>query len=240
MKKINKFGVMHLSTSDIESKAEEVIRFFDPSILETLKQVPIIDFVEQLHNKYNVTRDYSIDLGSTKYKHKILGRTTISPLGIFIDISLKNDSRFPFTVAHELGHLVLHRKVKFKESGYSEQEMVDTEYNIITNKKILRTPRDWIEWQANRFASAILMPRIPIYAAIIAMQLDMGINRNIGHIILENEDYSIKDYSSISDKLQQIYGVNHTNIEYRLKDLDILIDRRNIDLEITAEFFKSE
>lgn len=52
-----------------------------------------------------------------------------------------------FTIAHELGHFILHTQ---------KDTFVDYRDN---KKEIMRTPK---EWQANMFAAALLMPRVEL------------------------------------------------------------------------------
>ncbi len=239
-RKIDKHGIPILDTNDIELKAEEVISYFDKSILDYPSLTPLPNFIEKIHTEFKLNFSYEHDLGSTKHGNKILGKTQLKPLGLFVDKILVNDPRFPFVLGHELGHVILHRSVDLKRSGYDDQEIVDTKQDLVTGKKILQTSRDRLEWQANRFSSSILMPRATLHTAIMKIQEQMGIKRNMGSIILEDIKYSIKDYSFVNNYLQKIYGVNATNIKYRLKELGILIDRRNIDIKHISELFMTE
>jgi hypothetical protein len=143
--KIDKYNVPVLSSEELELKAEGVISYFNPQLLKFPQSTPLMDFIERLHmnKKFNLKRDYSKTLGKTKYGNIILGKTQLRPLGLFIDVSLKKDSRFNFVLGHEFGHIVLHRKVDVKASGYEDQEIVDTEMDMVTGKKLLCTPRDW-------------------------------------------------------------------------------------------------
>lgn len=233
-------GVPIIDASFIENKAEEIIRFFMPKVLDSPCHVPLVEIIEDTHKRFGVRRGYDKNLGVTKHGRKILGQVSLHPLGIYIDISLQTDPRFPFTLAHEIGHLVLHRKVNVKETGYEGQELTDTERDLVTGKKLLKTPRDWLEWQANRFASAILLPRSTIHQAVAEIQKQSGINRNIGSVILEDKPYSIRDYNLVSGHLQLVYGVSHTHVECRLLDLEILCDRRDIDVKHISELFMTE
>lgn len=238
MTKVNTVPV--LGAHDIELKAEEVISYFDPKILERPQLTPLRDFIEELHRKFGLIRDYSCSLGTSGHGGVIIGKTQLKPLGLFVDRSLNNDPRFNFVLGHEFGHIVLHKFVDVKRTGYEGQEIIDTKIDLPSGKKILNTPRDWLEWQANRFSSAILMPRATVRDAVVEVQKQIGITRNIGLIILENVSYSIKDYKTIRRYLENIYKVNSTNVEYRLNDLGILIDRRDLNVKHISELFSIE
>ena len=229
-----------LGANDIELKAEEVISYFNPDILNRPQTTPLLNFIDDLHHNFNLIRDFTQHLGKSKHGSIILGKTQLKPLYLFVDVSLAKDSRFNFVVGHEFGHVVLHRFVDAKGIGYEDQELIDTKIDLVSGKKILQTPRDWLEWQANRFSSAVLMPRATIREAVLVAQNQIGVNRNIGSIILENSSYSMSDYKTVKNYLETVYQVNGTNVEYRLKELGILIDRRDLNVKHISELFNTE
>lgn len=226
-----------LSSNDIELKAQEVIEFFDATILDGPNQTPIFEFAKETKSRFGLIFRCDTDLGAFNTDRKILGRFCPKPLSIFIDISIKDTERFPFVLAHEFGHFVFHRRIDPVRSGYAESLINDTEHDFITGRKILITPRDWIEWQANRFASAILMPRVTFIDALIDFQNSLGIKRNIGKIVLDNKRYSYTDLNKYISHLAMLYSVNKTNVECRLKDLEILVDLRGKDTKHISELF---
>ena len=237
---IDEDGVPIISAGAIELKSEEVISFFDKRLLDRPQRTPLLEFVENLHKRFHLKRSYNESLGTTKHGSRILGKTQLEPLSLYVDISLANDPRFNFVLGHELGHVVLHRSVDVKRTGYEEQEIVDTETDFVTGKKNLRTPRDWLEWQANYFSSSILMPRLSVVSAVVKKQKEIGIKRNLGQIILEAKDYSLRDYKQIQKHLELVFSVNATNVECRLRDLGILIDRMNLNIQHVSELFAIE
>jgi len=237
---VDENGVPILAADSIELKVEEVISHFNKNILDKPQRTPLLEFIEEFNTRFNLLRDYSKNLGTTKYGNVILGKTQFKPLGLYVDVSLSNDPRFNFVLGHELGHVVLHRTVDIKRTGYEQQELIDTEIDLVTGKKNLRTPREWLEWQANYFSSAILRPRFSVRAAVIAKQKEMDIRRNLGYIILEAKPYSINDYKKVKTHLGLVYEVNATNVECRLKDLGILIDRRDLNVKHISELFTTD
>ncbi len=146
----------------------------------------------------------------------------------------------PFILAHEYGHLVLHRKVDPVRSGYATSTIGDTEQDFVTGKKILSTPRDWIEWQANRFASAILMPRATFSDALIDFHKEQGIRRNVGIVVVNGTLPSQSDFAHVVGQLSDVYGVNRTTIECRMRDLELLQDHRIAPTSHISELFKEE
>lgn len=238
--KIHDNGVPLLSANDIEKKAEEVIEFFQPEILYAPCETPLLSFVDETSNKFDFTYDLSSDLGNNSYNHKVLGKFCFKPRAIFIDKSVDGDLRQKFILAHEFGHLVLHRNILVKRDEYVNADIEDVDWDFSTGKKILVSARDWLEWQANKFASAILMPRATLYAALIRVQKSLDIHRNLGQIYLDEQKYSFRDFQLTLEKLQEIYQVTKTNLEFRLNDLGLLIDTRGKNTKHISELFMEE
>lgn len=238
MSRLDKNGIPQLSSNDIEMKAEEVIEFFRPEVLRGPCQTPIESFAEETALRFSFVFDSSRDLGQSSFGHKILGMYSFQPRMILIDKSLAENPRRFFTLGHEYGHFVLHRNLIIKKKGYSDMDISDTEHDLVTGKKVLSTPRDWLEWQANRFASAILMPRATIHDALVSVQDSLGIRRNLGRIYLGPVGYSILDYQGTILGLQHIYKVTRTNLRFRLKELGLLIDTRRKDVKHISELLR--
>lgn len=238
--KVNEQGIPSLSANDIEKKAEEVIEFFNPDILRTPCETPLLSFIEETAKKFNFSYDLSQDLGNNSHGHKLLGKFRFKPRAILVDKSLDGDLRQKFVIAHEFGHLVLHRNLLIKREGYADVDIADSEKDFVTGKKILLTPRDWLEWQANRFSSAILMPRRTIHSALLAVQESLEIHRNMGQIYLDEQLYSYRDFQKTLAGLQSVYQVTKTNLEFRLSDLNLLIDVRGKSTKHVSELFMEE
>jgi Zn-dependent peptidase ImmA (M78 family) len=238
--RINEQGIPSLSANDIEKRAEEVIEFFNPDILTEPCETPLLSFIQETAQKYKFTYDLSQDLGNNPHGHKVLGKFRFKPRAIFVDKSVEGDLRQKFVIGHEFGHLVLHRNLLIKKEGYADVDIADVEKDFVTGKKILLTPRDWLEWQANKFSTAILMPRRTILAALINVQKSLGIHRNIGQIYLDEQKYSFSDFQQTLEGLQDIYKVTKTNLEYRLSDLNLLMDVRGKSAKHITELFMEE
>jgi Zn-dependent peptidase ImmA (M78 family) len=77
---------------------------------------------------------------------------------IFIDtnIYMKNEHRARFTIAHEIGHLILHNKI-FRDLRISRPEDIYKLTNTITEDEY-----GWLEYQAYTFAGHVLVPKIEL------------------------------------------------------------------------------
>lgn len=81
--------------------------------------------------------------------------------------SLHHPNRQRFTIAHELGHLELHRDM------ITSNVHVDKNFPGLMRDAVSATGTESIEIQANQFASELLMPRSLIDQALAGKQFDI-------------------------------------------------------------------
>jgi Zn-dependent peptidase ImmA (M78 family) len=145
---------------------------------------------------------------------------------ILIDASLQQDEhKFHFTLAHEIGHLALHRQVTViyeatDESCVSKETVVEGD-----DEQGYAEESDWLEWQANAYGSALLMPAVIFTSALINMQKQMGIGR-AGKIFIDSQPVNQVDYYNIIAQLSIYFRVSKTAAEYRLRKLGLVEDHR--------------
>lgn len=180
-----KNGVPVLSKLEIENLAEIVLRDYNPDILDTPSSLDAELFAEaytKLEMDYqDLTHDQSIlgmmvfndcripvyDAEMDKAKRIIVNEGTI-----LIDNSLLEDDqirRGRFTVCHEASHWILHKQVYHADKNqvslfdYLKEEptpFTKCRMNEVEGgRRELVTDDDWMEWQADQMASALLMPR---------------------------------------------------------------------------------
>ena len=171
--------------------------------------------------KYISDEGYSIKTSSLP--NKTLGEIDFEDKNVLISDMLEERSpRWRFTIAHELGHLILHSKqietsnIKAIED-YFDDEMVD---NInISNKTIAR-----MEFQANLFASLLLMPPYYfelIYRGIFARD---GI-RNYPKLTMDDQPCNIIGNKKLIAEMAAMFNVSKVAIKRRLLDLDYLVGK---------------
>ena len=103
-----------------------------------------------LETVYPITFDIEADL-----ENNVLGKIEFDPLKIKISKNLKSDiSRQRFTIAHEIGHLLLHYKILLNK--ISERTDTNLSFSFLYNISEMTTRR--LEFQANIFASHLLLP----------------------------------------------------------------------------------
>ncbi|MDO4616226.1 MAG: ImmA/IrrE family metallo-endopeptidase [Lachnospiraceae bacterium] len=142
----------------------------------------------------------------------------VPPRSILVDRRLfqkEYERMFRFTLAHEIGHALLHEHFAsssanmqaYQEQG-NQRRLEDTAERFgIREKKELNTAYDWIEWQANAFASSLLMPK-----TLIRQTRNLVFSERIPYMEFLNE---------LCITVTDVFKVSHTAAFYRLKELDI-------------------
>lgn len=219
-------GVPIWSAESIESTVHEILLEKLPRVLRSPVLTNVAELLALYGTSHGLLFEISPALGLTDGGRRLLGSFVLSPPTIRIDASLMNDVRFPFTIAHEVGHFILHGDLKLDAAAYAAEEFNDAEFDLTTGRKKLQTAREWLEWQANRFAAALVVPRATFTRAIVEAQNAMGITQNLGRVHVESKRYSLQDFRELLKRLAVVYNVSENVIEYRLSELELLVDRR--------------
>lgn len=107
--------------------------------------------------------------------------------------SLHHPNRQRFTIAHELGHLILHRRQLIN------QVHVDKKFPVLMRDASASTGVELMEIQANNFAASLLMP-----ADLVARELC-------------KQRFDIDDDKPI-EQLAKKFRVSKQALEYRIRD----------------------
>mgnify|MGYP006099696753 CR=1 FL=1 len=141
-----------MNKQDIEKKSIKLLQeYFDHKKESLTTPVHTIDVLEYL--------GYDIDFRSDGiYKNKdILGGVIPLEKKVELNESLtKNKGRLNFTIAHEIGHIILHVNNKVNALFFRTDNSCKEE-EIINDKK-----RKLIENEADQFAAYLLMPSVVI------------------------------------------------------------------------------
>lgn len=137
--------LQRLSYKRIGEIANQFLRNYHPHLS---LPIPIEEIAEQklnlkIHELINLKKDYDVD------GFLISDLTTI-----FIDFNLymNFENRTRFTIAHEIGHFILHGEL-FKNLNINSIE----DLNIFATK-LTDEEHGWLEYQAYSFASHVLVP----------------------------------------------------------------------------------
>lgn len=152
-------------------------------------------------------------------QHNILGKISFNPAMITIyDDPDSRPERLRFTLAHEFGHWFLSHS-EYMTGEYCEAKDFNFEKPMdVGVKDIMR-----MEWQANRFASCLLLPREPFLADFYSVAEDIGLqDRGFGILFLDNQRCNIDAYYRVTNVLKSKYAVSRSVIKIRLKKLGAL------------------
>lgn len=159
----------YLQEEEIEVAAEGLLQqsFGAPEKVPLPVDLDVIAY-DHLYDREGVVFRDDRQLGSQD-GDRILGITRPRRREILVNADLKRDGpvgRYRFTVAHEMGHWVLHGPLfsrdeaqsdLFEDGHGSEDELVSLKRNVFPGPDRGRLPPE--EWQANRFAIALLIDR---------------------------------------------------------------------------------
>ncbi len=225
-------GVPILSAAQIDTMADQLVREIQPELyysqIDAVSLSVIMKHLEGWHfaGRYLSRSGGLLGLASfqggpmlitdeTRTAEELL---TLPPRTILVDRALfqkKYERMFRFTLAHEMGHALLHERFASREENmraYQEQgnnrRLEDSEERFsIREKRELKTSYDWIEWQANSFASALLMPK-----TLVRQTRNLVFSERVPYMEFLNE---------LCITMTDVFRVSQSAAFYRLKEMDI-------------------
>ncbi len=144
-----------LSAETIDSRADQLLREFREETNRNQLPVPVEVIAEQYLGYEIEILDDGL-FSDPDYLGGIIFDKNLIQVNAAVE---RHEGRYSFTLAHEIGHHVLHRDI------YLKQKDVDTDGGMCreTGEKPV------IEKQADRFAAALLMPSTAVADVIDAM-----------------------------------------------------------------------
>lgn len=124
---------------------------------------------------------------------------------IIVNSQIDNEGRKNFTKAHELGHYFL---------GHQLKSHVDTNINEEGLSK------DPIEYEADYFATCLLMPEEKITSAVKSILYRISKGSCSTPLFITGRNY--KTWAIINSELTKRYGVSETALRYRLSLLNLV------------------
>lgn len=235
---IQKSNGMYLFCSkDFDSVAELVLREYAPYMLKKAQPLQIEALADEAYSltildRYLSARgsvlgmisfdDINVEVMSLEkqiVKEKYMSGT------IVVDARLMTDEqhhRRRFTVSHEVAHWIIHRQMYYTDGpkyNLRREKRFIACREAITNREKRReywSESDWLEWQADRFASAMLMPASVFYPEAVAVMH----RHHAGSYILDG--CGSKETSDVITELTEIFDVSRTAIRIRLKQAGML------------------
>lgn len=217
-------GIPILNAAEIENVAQHFLEQLAPGVLKAPIFTPLGEIATTLKDRGLCTFSFDEDLGTTRSGDKYLGYFDIKRHHIAIDASLAHDDvRFPFTLAHELGHFYLHGKVKPEALESRGASIIrDAKREFLTHRIEGARPRTLLEWHANRFAAAVLLPRATARSALSGFQRARGITRKVGTVWLDRQSGNKRDFRMVLAQMSALYRVSRSVVRYRLGDLGLV------------------
>lgn len=148
-----------------------------------------------------------------------LGKIEFNPLCIKISKQAKLDpNRWRFTLAHEIGHLILHSKIL--QNRLSEKE--DNEQTLSLNFSYSKSNSDRLEIQANLFASTLLLPEKILLPRVASIFIEYRIHRK--QLYLDHQPVNKREVFDILNKLSREFQVSVEALRIRMIKLNLLVD----------------
>jgi Zn-dependent peptidase ImmA (M78 family) len=149
-----------------------------------------------------------------------LGSITFNPpeIKIFTNNQLSHLARF--TLAHELGHHYLGHDRYLTRENVASEDLDGSQFITVPRNDIER-----LEWQANTFASCLLMPRREFLNAFTLYIGYLGIrNRGHGALFLDGQPENVANFHLVCKALSHYFNVSKIATRLRMSALGLLIE----------------
>jgi len=123
------------------------------------------------------------------------------------------ENRYRFTLAHEIGHMLLHQDI------YSQFHFSSIEDWLRTIKEIPLKDREMGEWQSNEFAGLILVPK-----SILKDEFEQAMEKSRVSFDVKNRAFLL--HVAIKHHLAPLFCVSNEVVRIRLQN-DNLITKGN-------------
>ncbi|MCR5778971.1 MAG: ImmA/IrrE family metallo-endopeptidase [Bacteroidaceae bacterium] len=197
-----------LTAADVERITKELQRSTMLDAEFSLDPFAYADSCGLSHDEVPMEADYQLGRMDVEKSH-----VTLNSAGSV------NANRFRFTMAHELGHFLLHAPLFRKQGVVSVGESEDTLSISKSNSRRL-------EYQANKFASCLLMPKdlvVPLYAYFFNQYVSQRFGDGF-HALYYNpkQPETWSSYNSIVGNMANLFGVSLSALRIRLLSLRLL------------------
>ena len=204
-----------LSAEQVEAQAQVVLDYFGEG---HGYPIPVHPFLERLQSEAFLT----IRFVPLIERPEVLGRINLVDRQIWIrENLLEHPERLRLVLAHELGHFVFHRHRPVLRDIYDGVDQL----RLLDMAKC-HTPSDWAEWQANRFASALLMPRHLFHDKLVVEQERQGNIGRAGSVFVDTQPENLRNYYRLKRALAEAFQVPQISVKIRLVQLEKLTDTR--------------
>ena len=214
--------VAWISKEEIALKAVELVNNFQLlAKYEVKPPIPVEDIIERYLGLKLIYHDLDKIFGT----RDVLGATYVKLKTICINERLfeyGSEGRLVFTIAHEIGHWILHRQ-------YLNPQENDGPKQVIVSKN--GNCKNTIEWQADYFASCLLMPEKDIREAFETVCTPKPLV--VAHSISDGDGESgdepfVEQWPFIAAAMCEVGGFSNVSkhaMIIRLQDLGLLVNK---------------
>lgn len=212
--------IFQLTREDIEMQVMQDVRSYNEVYLKKYgKQAP-----EQFDVDNFIAERWGFEIVFESIKQQeiedVLGYTDPKNRVVVVDSEqCGSKERITFTIAHEAGHLALHATMFRLENGKVvdwSNEPIPPQFVTGERAKKQSINQRRMEWQANKYAGSLLLPKHVVYSTL----------SNLGLASLQRQVKSL-DLLEHSRFLMEKFGISRQALEIRLSDLGIdLLNRR--------------
>lgn len=212
--------VERLTADQIERRSEALLA----SISYAGGPVPLESICASEASRVGLVVEHDVAPDPTHVEREVLGQISFQPLKITVFArDQQHRGRERFTLAHELGHHVLGHS-RYMAGEYCEES--DFEQNGPPTLGIEDIAR--MEWQANRFASSLLLPRTTFISDFYEILTQFHISdRGHGALYVDEQKCNLATFYAVTDVLRRAYTVSRKVVQIRLSGLGLLNDARN-------------
>lgn len=179
--------------------------------------VSLNDICKLLKDKYNLKVIESAELDN-----EILGKINFERLEIHINKHHENEGRKRFTLSHEIGHFLL------GHSEYmNEEKCIESAINLYNPPKTGIKDIMRMEWQANQFASSLLLPKDEFSQTFKSIIIRNGIkDRGFGALYIDNQKCNQENYYKVTSLLMRTYSTSREAVQIRLRKFGYINESR--------------
>ncbi len=200
------FGIDKMSKEQITNFSELELNKINPDCIKKADGINTRTLIEFIKKEYNLEVNYTNkinNLGSIDLEDKIIS----------INKGIKGTNRELFVLCHEFGHFKLHYNLTIDNALYNS--FSDTIQTFRRENYKLKNPKQWIEWQANYFATSLIVPETSIVAILSQNQLRAEMHND--KLILS--DSNRKEVFKIINSLAYHFNCSKTIIMLRLQEI---------------------
>lgn len=186
-----------ISYEDIRNSADNFLKQYHPS-----REIPVpIEEIIEFQMGLNI-----VPIPGLLRAFDVDGFTSSDLTNIYVDefIYSNRPGRYRFTLAHEIGHLILHKEIYLQATFHTIKEWKDF-INSISEKD-----HGWLEYQAYSFGGLVLVPHEHLLK-LTKLCVDHIKKEDIS--LQENWDFA---WEMIAAQLAKTFDVSSNAIEKRL------------------------